>query len=355
MTDALHVPVLLAPILARAEGATRVVDGTLGHGGHAAAFLAAGAEVLGIDRDPDAIATARARLGDVRMHYVNAPYASPEAVAAVRAFRPDFLLLDLGVSSRQLDDESRGFTFRPGAPLDMRMGPDAPTAAEWLASVDEAELKQVLREYGDEPKAGRMAAEIVRRRETSALVTSDDLVNAIRASLGPRSGPGDFARIFQAVRIAVNEELTGLEGSPSPFSGGRRTGWDPCRDQLSFGRGPVGEGGVPVVERRLHLSTGTSPVHLRASAPWTLGAAEGSDCRRRGDPRQLTRPQCPAPLLPEQRCQRPIANACRLGDATSCWRGPSSSWPPPGRSSCAVAPRSRPTRRQPAHRSRPPA
>lgn len=211
MNDALHVPVLLAPILARAEGATRVVDGTLGHGGHAAAFLAAGAEVLGIDRDPDAIATAHARLGDVRMHYVNAPYASPEAVAAVRAFHPDFLLLDLGVSSRQLDDESRGFTFRPGAPLDMRMGPDAPTAAEWLASVDEAELKQVLRDYGDEPKAGRLAAEIVRRRENSALATSDDLVNAIRASLGPRSGPGDFARIFQAVRIAVNEELSGLE------------------------------------------------------------------------------------------------------------------------------------------------
>ncbi len=211
MTDALHVPVLLAPILARAEGASRVVDGTLGHGGHAAAFLAAGAEVLGIDRDPDAIATARARLGDERMQYVNAPYASPEAVAAVAAFHPDFLLLDLGVSSRQLDDESRGFTFRPGAPLDMRMGPDAPTAAEWLKSVDQVELKQVLRDYGDEPKAGRLAAEIVRRRENSDLATSDDLVNAIRASLGPRSGPGDFARIFQAVRIAVNEELTGLE------------------------------------------------------------------------------------------------------------------------------------------------
>lgn len=211
MTDTLHVPVLLEPILARAAGARRVVDGTLGHGGHAAAFRAAGAEVLGIDRDPDAIATAHARLGDDGMHYVNAPYASPEAVAAVRAFRPDFLLLDLGVSSRQLDDESRGFTFRPGAPLDMRMGPDAPPASEWLASVDEEELRRVLRDYGDEPKAKRMAAEIVRRRETAALRTSDDLVNAIRAALGPRSGPGDFARIFQAVRIAVNDELEGLE------------------------------------------------------------------------------------------------------------------------------------------------
>jgi 16S rRNA (cytosine1402-N4)-methyltransferase len=211
MTDTLHVPVLLEPILARAAGVRRVVDGTLGHGGHAAAFLAAGAEVLGIDRDPDAIATAQARLGTERMHYLLAPYASPEAVAAVRRFTPDFLLLDLGVSSRQLDDATRGFTFRPGAPLDMRMGPDAPTAAEWLADVDEAELQQVLREYGDEPQARRMAAELVRRRSTAALVTSDDLVNAIRATLGPRSGPGDFARIFQAIRIAVNEELSGLE------------------------------------------------------------------------------------------------------------------------------------------------
>jgi 16S rRNA (cytosine1402-N4)-methyltransferase len=217
MTDTLHVPVLLEPILARAAGATRVVDGTLGHGGHAAAFLAMGAEVLGIDRDPDAIETARARLGDSGMHYLLAPYASDEAVAAVRDFHPDFLLLDLGVSSRQLDDESRGFTFRPGAPLDMRMGPDVPPATEWLASVDADELQRVLREYGDEPKARRMAAEMLRRRENAPFATSDDLVNAIRATLGHRSGPGDFARIFQAIRIAVNDELAGLESVLPPF------------------------------------------------------------------------------------------------------------------------------------------
>lgn len=211
MTETLHTPVLLEPILARAAGAARVVDGTLGHGGHAAAFLATGAEVLGIDRDPDAIATATARLGHDRMQYHLGPYASVEAVRAVVAFRPDFLLLDLGVSSRQLDDESRGFTFRPGAPLDMRMGPDAEPASEWLAAVEEGELQRVLREYGDEPKARRMASEMVRRRENAPFLTSDDLVNAIRATLGHRSGPGDFARIFQAIRIAVNDELAGLE------------------------------------------------------------------------------------------------------------------------------------------------
>ena len=212
-----HVPVLLEPILARARGSARVVDATLGHGGHAAAFLAQGAEVLGIDRDPDAIATARARLGDVGMSYLQAPYASDEALAAVARFRPDFILLDLGVSSRQLDEEARGFTFRMGAPLDMRMGPDAPTAAEWLAHADRDELLQVFREYGDEPRARRLADEVVRRRGNAPFVTSDDLVGAIRGALGARSGPGDFARIFQAVRIAVNDELGGLERALPAF------------------------------------------------------------------------------------------------------------------------------------------
>lgn len=214
---ALHVPVLLAPILERARGAKRVVDATLGHGGHAAGFLAQGATLLGIDRDPDAIATARARLGEVGVSYLQLPYASDAALAAVAAFQPDFVLLDLGVSSRQLDQGDRGFTFRPGAPLDMRMGPDAPTAADWLASVDEEELTFVLRQYADEPKAARMAREFLRRRENAPFLTSDDVVNAVRAVLGARSGPGDFARIFQGIRIAVNDELGGLERALPAF------------------------------------------------------------------------------------------------------------------------------------------
>lgn len=212
-----HQPVLLAPILERAQGARHVVDATLGHGGHAAGFLAQGAELLGIDRDPDAIATARARLGEANVTYLQLPYASDAALRAIRAFQPDFILLDLGVSSRQLDQVDRGFTFRPGAPLDMRMGPDAPTAAEWLASVDEDELTHVLRDYADERLGLRMAREFLRRRETAAFITSDDVVNAVRAVLGPRSGPGDFARVFQALRIAVNEELTGLEQALPAF------------------------------------------------------------------------------------------------------------------------------------------
>jgi 16S rRNA (cytosine1402-N4)-methyltransferase len=221
-----HVPVLLQPVLAAARGARRVVDATLGNGGHAAAFLKSGAEVLGIDRDPEAIAIARGRLGEDGIEYVLASYASAEALAAVHRFRPDFILLDLGVSSRQLDETSRGFTFRAGAPLDMRMGAAGSTAAELLNEAGTATLEAIFRDFGDERRARRLAAEITRRRERQRFSTSDDLVNAIRGALGPQTGPGDFARLFQALRIAVNHELEELDEALPQFrdalqSGGR--------------------------------------------------------------------------------------------------------------------------------------
>jgi 16S rRNA (cytosine1402-N4)-methyltransferase len=126
------------------------------------------------------------------------------------AQRFDGIIADLGVSSHQLDDESRGFSFREGALLDMRMGASDESAAELLNTADETELARIFHEYGDEPKARRMAREIVRRRENRPFVTSDDFVGAIRAVLGPRSGSGDFARLFQSLRIAVNDELSSL-------------------------------------------------------------------------------------------------------------------------------------------------
>lgn len=218
-----HVPVLLAPVREAAEGATRAVDGTLGHGGHAEMFLALGAEVLGIDRDPEALAIARARLGE-RLHTLEATYASEEALQAVRDFTPDFILLDLGVSSKQLDDEGRGFTFRPGAPLDMRMGGTGPSAADLLNTAGEEELADVFHAYGDERKARPLARAVVRRRERAPFAVSDDFVNAIRGVLGPRSGPGDFARLFQALRIAVNDELAGLERALPAFFEALRPG-----------------------------------------------------------------------------------------------------------------------------------
>lgn len=205
-----HVPVLLRPVVEAAAGAGRVVDATVGGGGHSEALRAAGHQILAIDRDPDAVAFARARLGDEGIRYLQASYDAPEALDAVAEWRPGFILLDLGVSSRQLDATGRGFTFRPGAPLDMRMEGEGASAADFLNEADSTTLERIFAEYGDERRARRLAGEIVRRRERAAFLVSDDLVNAIRATLGPRAGPSEFARLFQAVRIAVNDELSGL-------------------------------------------------------------------------------------------------------------------------------------------------
>ena len=124
----------------------------------------------------------------------------------------DGILADLGVSSHQIDADERGFSFRPGALLDMRMDRRSTgTAADLLNSLDEAELTRIFHDYGDEPRARRIAREITRRRNRKPMRVSDDLVDAIRGALGARSGAGDFARLFQAVRIAVNDELGSLE------------------------------------------------------------------------------------------------------------------------------------------------
>jgi 16S rRNA (cytosine1402-N4)-methyltransferase len=213
---AYHVPVLLAEVEALLAGASTVLDCTLGGGGHAAAFLARGARVTAIDRDARAIATARERLEAEeragRFRALHGNYAAIDHAGVGAAERFEGILLDLGVSSHQFDDLGRGFTFREGAPLDMRMGDDADQdAADLLNSIEEVDLSALLRGYADEPRAARLAREIARRRATRPFVTADDLVGAIRAVLGPRSGPPDFARIFQAVRIAVNDELAGLQ------------------------------------------------------------------------------------------------------------------------------------------------
>lgn len=211
-----HAPVLVHEVCEALEGRHTVLDGTLGGGGHAEALLERGHHVVGVDRDATALAEARARLASYaragRFEAVAGNHDEIDAITILAGRRFDGVLLDLGVSSRQLDDDARGFSFRPGIALDMRMeGTAGPTAADVLNDTDERGLERILREFGDEPKARRMAREIVRRRERQAFATSDDLVGAIRAVLGPRSGPADFARLFQAVRIAVNDELDGLD------------------------------------------------------------------------------------------------------------------------------------------------
>lgn len=216
--SAYHAPVLAREVIDLLGGSETVLDGTLGGGGHSLALLEAGVnQVTGIDRDPDALHAARARLashtanGRFRAYLGN--FSNIDEIPELAGLRFSGILLDLGISSHQIDDPKRGFTFREDAPLDMRMDRGANggiSAAELLNSFDEHALASIFREYGDERRAHRLAREVVRRRENRAFVVSDDFVGAIRGALGPRTGPPDFARLFQSLRIAVNDELTSL-------------------------------------------------------------------------------------------------------------------------------------------------
>jgi 16S rRNA (cytosine1402-N4)-methyltransferase len=201
-----------------------VIDATVGMGGHAEAILDAtgpGVSVLGLDVDPEALTRAASRLarfGD-RVGLVRASFRDVERVArAAGVTAAHAVLLDLGVSSYQLDESGRGFSFQRDEPLDMRLDPSAPrTAADLLNTLPEAELARVIFEYGDERHARRIARAIVHRR---ALRTTTDLVAAVRSALPPaargrrRTGAVHVAtRTFQAVRMAVNDEPGALDAA----------------------------------------------------------------------------------------------------------------------------------------------
>jgi 16S rRNA (cytosine1402-N4)-methyltransferase len=192
-----------------------IVDGTLGGGGHSELLLEAGARVLGIDRDPEALAHARARLARFGERFTThqANFSEIDQIPTLQeGEKPDGILLDLGVSSRQLDAAERGFSFMREGPLDMRMGPNAPqTAADLLATIDESDLVRILREYGEEPRARRIASSIISHREKQPITTTLDLANLIERAVGRHSRIHPATRAFQAIRIAVNQELESLE------------------------------------------------------------------------------------------------------------------------------------------------
>src|SRR5262245_24507834 len=214
---AAHVPVLVGQVVGglRPRPGARLVDGTIGLGGHAAALLAAAPDttLLGLDRDPVALEKTRARLasyGD-RVRLREASFAEvDDAFAALGWDGADAILLDLGVSSMQLDDGARGFSFRAEAPLDMRMGPSAErTAGDLVNAADEQELARILREHGEEPRARAIARAIVRARPLTTTTRLADLV--ARVVGGGKPGIHPATRTFQALRIAVNDELGALD------------------------------------------------------------------------------------------------------------------------------------------------
>ncbi len=209
----LHQPVLLAEALAglniRPEGC--YVDGTLGRGGHARAILGqlgAAGRLLALDRDP---AASGALDADPRFTFIRRPFSRLAETLAERGWigQVDGVLLDLGVSSPQLDDAQRGFSFSRNGPLDMRMDPSAGlSAAAWLAQVSEAGLAQTLRDFGEERFHRRVARAIIAAREQAPIATTGRLAQIVAAAV-PTREPGQHpaTRTFQAIRIAVNDEL----------------------------------------------------------------------------------------------------------------------------------------------------
>jgi 16S rRNA (cytosine1402-N4)-methyltransferase len=222
-TPGLHTTVLLHEaidaLVTRPEGT--YVDGTFGRGGHTRALLArlgAGARVIAVDRDPEAIAAATTgpdAIVDPRFEIVHASFAQlPQALAERGVARIDGLLLDLGVSSPQIDTPERGFSFRFDGPLDMRMDTTrGETAADFLARADERHIAEVIRDYGEERFAVSIAKAIVAGREAGAPVRTTRELSALVARAVKTREPGQdpATRTFQALRILVNAELEELE------------------------------------------------------------------------------------------------------------------------------------------------
>jgi 16S rRNA (cytosine1402-N4)-methyltransferase len=216
-----HEPVLAREIvdfLRPAPGRT-IIDGTLGGGGHSSLLLKGGARVIGFDRDPEALAHTRDFLSPYgeRFTAVDGNFATaPEVLPGMGIRGIDGVLLDLGVSSHQLDTPERGFSFQREGPLDMRMGNSGMTAADLVNKLPAPELARIFRDYGDEPRAIQFAARIVRAREKKPLGTTAELAELIA---GGRSGPRHPAtRVFQALRIAVNDEIASLEQALPAFA-----------------------------------------------------------------------------------------------------------------------------------------
>lgn len=213
-----HLPVLLDEVLAgldiRPDGT--YIDGTCGGGGHSSeiAKRLSGGTLVGIDRDPDAVKAASERLAPYGFKVAKGNYSDIRSIARENGITAaDGILLDLGVSSHQLDTEERGFSYHGNAPLDMRMSQEGQTAADLVNTLAEDELSRILFEYGEEKFSRRIAGEIVRRRAAKPIETTGELADIVRDSI-----PAKFKRdknpcrkTFQALRIAVNCEFEHLD------------------------------------------------------------------------------------------------------------------------------------------------
>jgi 16S rRNA (cytosine1402-N4)-methyltransferase len=217
-----HESVLLAEVvqhLAPAPGRI-IVDGTLGGGGHSEALVAAGADVIGLDQDPEALAFATARIAAKNFRTVRSNFAQAGAALDTLGIgQIDGALLDLGVSSRQLDAPERGFSFMQDGPLDMRMDPAGPiTAADLVNTMAGDQLERILRNFGEEPAARKIATRLVRDRMVQPFTTTKQLADAVETVVPRRGRTHPATRTFQALRIAVNRELDALTEGLAQFT-----------------------------------------------------------------------------------------------------------------------------------------
>ena len=215
MTPAPHIPVLIDEVLdalAISPGETHL-DGTFGAGGYSRAMAGQGAKVVALDRDPDAI-TEGSMLPEVRNGAITllaGEFSNMAAsLASVDILRVNGVVLDIGVSSMQLDRADRGFSFQSDGPLDMRMAQSGMTAAEWLNSAREEDIADIIYRYGEEPRSRRVAKAIV---EARPLLRTTELAHVVRRALGykPHDKKDPATRTFQAIRIFLNRELEELE------------------------------------------------------------------------------------------------------------------------------------------------
>ncbi len=285
-----HLPVLVAEVVAglNPQPGGLYVDGTFGRGGYATAILAAApCRVVGIDRDGTAIAHGRAlaEAVDGRLTLVEGCFGAMAAIAADLALPPvDGVTLDLGVSSPQLDEASRGFSFRHDGPLDMRMGQHGTTAADLVETLDEGDLANLIYQFGEERLSRRIARAIVMARTVQPITTTLQLADIVRRAIGRASDGIDPAtRTFQALRIAVNDELgeldRGLDAAEQILKPGGRlavVSFHSLEDRRvktflteRADTGPSGSRHLPPVAR-------TRPASFRALArkPVTAGQAE---------------------------------------------------------------------------------
>jgi 16S rRNA (cytosine1402-N4)-methyltransferase len=283
-----HIPVLAEEVvacLAVAPGETHV-DGTLGAGGYTKAILDKGAaRVFAFDRDPEAIqyGEALAAACGGRLTLVPERFSRMrQALAAAGVDRVDGVTLDVGVSSMQLDRAERGFSFQADGPLDMRMGKDGPSAADFVNRADESEIADVLFHYGEEPKARRVARAIVAARP---IARTGELAEVVRKALGHHKGmkKDPATRTFQAIRIFVNEELQELEGGLDAAEqvlapGGRLAvvTFHSLEDRIVKRFLKARSGALPAASRHLpaRATAGPAPTFEAVMKPVRAGAAE---------------------------------------------------------------------------------